>query len=118
MIHSFIIQEEWISDEEFYTEGSSDEDDMALRIKQRDRREAKREKSAGSKAQISFSDSSDISETAQNIITDQDCDDSNMWRPTRGSFKLKNSEGPEHQQIPTNSTQNPTVEKHAVSESH
>ncbi|XP_034251239.1 uncharacterized protein LOC117651367 [Thrips palmi] len=40
-------QDVWISDEEFYTEGSSDEDDMALRIKQRERRKAKREESSG-----------------------------------------------------------------------
>lgn len=105
-------QEEWISDEEFYTEGSSDEDDMALRMKQRERRDVKRENSSGSRAESSSSESrfeNDEKETkfAPNTLADKDSNQSFKWRPTHGSVKLVKNLDPEHKPMNSKKPEEP-----------
>lgn len=97
MLCCVVFQEEWISEEELYTEGSSDEDDMALRMKRREHRQGKREISTGSTPQVSPIERSLTTEEREDkhhsnsVACKQGLDDdSNKWRPTQGSFKLRN----------------------------
>lgn len=100
-----MFQEEWISEEELYTEGSSDEDDMALRMKRREQKGSKREKPAEKTTESCPRDQPNmerhsgetdkdnpVDENLDNyVISEQEHDDDiYMWRPTQGSFKLRN----------------------------
>ena len=97
-------QDDWISEEELYTEGSSDEDDMALRMKRRERKGENKGKTYKGKVQPSGVDKTVVERLTNNeeeinqaidcpddnIICEQEYDDdSYKWRPTQGSFKLK-----------------------------
>lgn len=86
-------QEEWISGEELYTEGSSDEDDMALRMRRRERQEARKGKNYFSNS--STIDSRTSRDIGHEVTYEQEQEDKLYeWRPRQGSLKLKPSSDP------------------------
>ncbi|KAK3918085.1 putative metalloreductase AIM14 [Frankliniella fusca] len=91
-------QDPWISEEELYTEGSSDEDDMALRMKRRAQGAHNKTKTSGAhhlrenKGEFvaSGKTQSDTSVKECNSFEEaSQADDSFKWRPTQGSMKFK-----------------------------
>lgn len=99
-----IAQEEWISEEELYTEGSSDEDDMALRMKRRERRENKKDKSVNTcrenptalrLAHQQAEHSVPNEKAADGVCSVQEIDDCSLkWRPTHGNLRFNHSLDP------------------------